>query len=272
MDIEDDLKKMFQRAAELAPPPDVERFRQTLREYPSRVSLRGSPGVLAIIRSCALALLAVSAVIFVPVYHWNRQAEIKAQLISPVLPALVADDAGPRARAQAVAERVDPAFAAATAAQFAQLELSQAELKAAAARIVPYSERIAAGLQKLRFSRDPDERKVAIWDDLLPVLQQARKNREDFIAVAIEYRRVLPLLRVNKPEVFLDSYWGELWIFNILLDSRIGPAVEAARALAPAPATVEQIYREHEKHLANPEREQFRQAMAFYENALKTVQ
>ena len=50
---------------------------------------------------------------------------------------------------------------------------------------------------------------MAIWNDLLPVLQEARKNRDDFMDVAIEYQRVLPLLRVRNPDVFLDSYWGE---------------------------------------------------------------
>ena len=137
---------------------------------------------------------------------------------------------------------VDPAFAA-ERTQLARWEV-QTQAQARASRNSAYAERILAGLQKLELAAILTIARSAIWNDLLPVLQEARKNRDDFFDVAIEYQRVLPLLRVEQPDVFLDSYWGELWILNILLDSRIVPVVEAARLQAPEPAVVEQIFQE----------------------------
>src|SRR5262249_39471874 len=135
----------------------------------------------------------------------------------------------------------------------------------------PYSSRIIAGLQKLQFSRDPNDRKLAIWNDLLPVLKEASKNREEFVDIAIEYQRVLPLLRIRDPEVFLDSYWGELWILNILLKSKIDPVVEAARQQAPEPAVVEQIFKKQAPGLPEKDRQAFQEAVAVYENTLKAT-
>jgi hypothetical protein len=113
---------------------------------------------------------------------------------------------------------------------------------------------------------------VAIWNDLLPVLNEASRNRDDFVDVAIEYRRVLPLLRVRNPDVFMDSYWGELWILNILLKSKIDPVVEAARQQAPEPAIVEHIFQKQAPGLAEKDREAFKEAVAVYEDTLKRVQ
>jgi hypothetical protein len=135
------------------------------------------------------------------------------------------------------------------------------------ARNRAYAARIFAGLQKLELSRDPDDRKVAIWNDLLPVLQEARKNRDDFMDVALDYQRVLPLLRVRDPEVFLDCYWGELWILNILLDSRIAPVVQAARRQAPEPAVVDRIFEQNAGTLPDRDRQAFAEAVTVYKAA-----
>jgi hypothetical protein len=110
---------------------------------------------------------------------------------------------------------------------------------------------------------------MAYVQTLLPVLQEARKNRDDFLDVAIEYQRVLPLLRVRNPEVFLDSYWGELWILNILLKSRIVPVVEAARLQAPEPAVVERIFERNAPGLPDRDRKAFEEAVSVYASTLK---
>jgi hypothetical protein len=182
----------------------------------------------------------------------------RAQLISPLLPALAGDDPQRRSAALLVAQQIDPNFASETAQKLAVWDR-------------PYSSRIAAGLQKLQFSQNPDDRKAAIWNDLLPALKEAQQNRDDFFAVAIEYQKVLPLLRVEKPEVFLDSYWGELWILNILLDSRITPVVEAARQTAPKAAVVEQIFQQQAPTLSEEKRKAFEEALSVYESRLKTT-
>jgi hypothetical protein len=196
----------------------------------------------------------------------------RAQLIGPLLPALAGGDSDRRALALIVAKQVDPAFAAETEKQLARWEAtSQAQLRSGLNGNSPYSSRVIAGLQKLQLSRDPNDRKIAIWNDLLPVLKEASKNREEFVDIAIEYQRVLPLLRIRDPEVFLDSYWGELWILNILLKSKIDPVVEAARQQAPEPAVVEQIFRKQAPGLPEKDRQAFQEAIAVYENTLKST-
>jgi len=229
------------------------------------------------VRSSALMVLAASAAGFVVVSYVNDRASIdaqrqlaRAQLISPLLPALSSDDPERRSIALVVAKQVDPAFAAETQKQLAQWGI-RSQAQARMSRNSVYAARIVAGLQKLELSRDPNDRKVAIWNDLLPVLQEARKNRDDFVDVAIEYQRVLPLLRVRNPDVFLDSYWGELWILNILLESRIVPVVEAARLQAPEPAVVEQIFQKNAPGLPDRDRKAFEEAVSVYASTLKSL-
>jgi hypothetical protein len=81
----------------------------------------------------------------------------------------------------------------------------------------------------------------------------------------------LPLLR-GKTGRLLDSYWGELWILNILLDSRITPVVEAARQTAPKATVVEQIFRQQAPTLSEEKRKAFEEALTVYESRLKTAQ
>jgi hypothetical protein len=229
------------------------------------------------LRTMALLAVAASAVFFVLSFHMNYRASIdssrqtaRAQLIAPLLPGLSSDDPERRSVALVVARQVDPAFADETAAQLARWEVNT-QAQARAYRNTTYANRILNGIQKLQISRDPDDRKVAIWNDLLPVLLEARRNREDFVDVAIEYQRVLPLLRVSNPESFLDSYWGELWILNILLESRVVPVVEAARRAAPEPAVVEAIYRKNADGLPERDRRAFEEAKLAYVNTLKSL-
>jgi hypothetical protein len=230
------------------------------------------------VRSCALAVTAASVVLFVILFHTNYRSSIeaqrqlaRAQMIGPLLPSLASDDSDKRSIALVVAQQVDHGFASETEKQLARWEMNN-QASAVLTRNPAYSNRIISGLQKLQFSRDPDDRKLAIWKDLLPVLQEARKNRDEFVDVAIEYRRVLPLLRVRNPEVFLDSYWGELWILNILLESKIAPVVEAARQQAPEATVVEQIFQKHAASLPDKDRRAFEEALMVYENTLKAVQ
>jgi 5-carboxymethyl-2-hydroxymuconate isomerase len=229
------------------------------------------------LRTVALGLAAASVAFFAVSFHLNYGADVQArreaahaQLIGPLLPALASDDAEQRSLALVVARQVDPTFAADTAVQLARWEVSS-QAQARATRNTVFAARILAGLRKLELSRDSDDRKVAIWNDLLPVLLEARKNREDFVDVAIAYQRVLPLLRVRNPEVFLDSYWGELWILNILLDSKIVPVVEAARQQAPEPAVVDQIFQRNATALPDRERRAFEEAIAVYKTTLKAL-
>jgi hypothetical protein len=241
---------------------------------------RGNGNLSEIVRTLAIAIAAASAAFFFVTSYFNARAGAeaqrqlaRAQLISPLLPVLVSDDPDRRALALTVVKQVDLAFASETEKQLTVWEATnQAQMRAALNRNSPYSSRIIAGLQKLQLSRDPNDRKLAIWNDLLPVLKEASKNREDFVDVAIEYRRVLPLLRVRNPDVFLDSYWGELWILNILLKSKIDPVVEAARQQAPEPEIVEHIFEKQAPGLAEKDREAFKEALAVYENTFKTVQ
>jgi hypothetical protein len=229
------------------------------------------------VRSSALMVAAASAAAFVVVSAVNDRASIdaqrqlaRAQLIGPLLPALSSDDPERRSVALVVAQQVDPTFAAETQKQLARWEV-RSQAQARTSRNSAYAARIIAGLQKLELSRDPNDRKAAIWNDLLPVLQEARKNRDDFVDVAIEYQRVLPLLRVRNPEVFLDSYWGELWILNILLESRIVPVVEAARLQAPEAAVVEQIFQKNAPGLPDRDRKAFEEAVSVYASTLKSL-
>jgi hypothetical protein len=227
------------------------------------------------VRACALGLTAVSAAGFVVVLAVNAHAMVaaqrelaRAQLMSPLLSGLASDDPERRSVALVITQEVDPAFAAETSKQLAQWDVNtRAETRTSQNAI--YETRFVAGLEKLELSRDPNDRKAAIWSDLLPVLLDARKNRDDFVDVAIDYQRVLPLLRVRDPEVFLDSYWGELWILNILLESKIAPVVEAARRQAPEPAVVEHIYQQHAASLDERDRKAFEEAVAVYEDTLK---
>jgi hypothetical protein len=227
------------------------------------------------VRACALGLLAVSAAAFVVVLALDAHASVavqrelaRAQLISPLLPGLASDDPERRSVALVIARQVDPAFAAETSKQLAQWDVNT-RAQTRTSRNAIYATRIMSGLEKLELSRDPNDRKAAIWDDLLPVLLDARKTRDDFVDVAIDYQRVLPLLRVRDPEVFLDSYWGELWILNILLESKIAPVVEAAERQAPEPAVVERIYQQHAASLDEHDRKAFEEAVAVYEGTLK---
>lgn len=229
------------------------------------------------VRAIALGLMAASAVFFVVSFHLNSRAGVeaqrqaaRAQLIGPLLPALASDNPEQRSLALVLARQVDPAFASDTATQLTRWEVSS-QAQARANRDSVYAARILAGLRKLELSRDTDDRKVAIWNDLLPALQEARKNRDDFVDVAIEYQRVLPLLRVRNPDVFLDSYWGELWILNILLDSKIAPVVEAARQQAPEPAVVEQIFQKNAASLPDRDRKAFEEAVSAYKNTFKAL-
>lgn len=229
------------------------------------------------LRTVALGVAAASVAFFAISFHLNYGADVQArreaahaQLIGPLLPALASDDAEQRSLALVVARQVDPTFAADTAVQLARWEVSS-QAQARASRNTVFAARILAGLRKLELSRDSDDRKVAIWNDLLPVLQEARKNREDFVDVAIAYQRVLPLLRVRNPEVFLDSYWGELWILNILLDSKIVPVVEAARQQAPEPSVVDQVFQRNATALTDRERKAFEEAVAVYKATLKAL-
>jgi hypothetical protein len=238
------------------------------------------PDPWIVVRSCALAVAAASAVLFVVVFHLNYRAGVeaqrqlaRAQLISPLLPGLASDDPDRRSLAIVVARQIDPGFASETEKQLVQWEISsQSEPRVASGRNSPYSGRIIAGLQKLQLSRDPDDRKFAIWNDLLPVLKEARKNRDEFVDVALEYKRVLPYLKLRNPEVFLDSYWGEIWILNILLQSNILPVVQAARDQAPEPAVLEQIFQKHAPGLPDKDRQAFEEAVSVYENIIKVIQ
>jgi hypothetical protein len=229
------------------------------------------------VRMLALGAVAASAVFFVVAFHVNSREGIaaqrqlaRAQLIGPLLPALSSEDPERRSIALVVAREVDPVFASSAATQLTRWEVSS-QAQARAYRNSAYATRILAGIQKLELSRDPNDRKVAIWNDLLPVLQEARRNRDEFVDVAIEYQRVLPLLRLRNPEVFLDSYWGELWILNILLDSKIVPVVEAARQQAPAPAVIEQVFQKHAAALPDRDRRAFEEAVSAYGTAVKAL-
>jgi hypothetical protein len=190
------------------------------------------------LRTWSLVTMAASAVIFVVASSVSRRAEVAAE--------------------RQLAE---------STAQLVRFESANRAIQARTLRNPAFTTRILAGLQKLELSRDPNDRKVAIWNDLLPVLQEARKNRDDFMDVAVEYQRVLPLLRVSNPDVFLDSYWGELWILNILLDSRIAPVVQAARQQAPEPSVVDQIYARNAGSLADRDRQAFAEAVTVYKTA-----
>jgi len=230
-----------------------------------------------VIRACAMGVAAASAAVFVGVFYTSSRASVeaerqlaRAQLISPLLPALSSDDPDRRSAALVLARQIDPAFAAETATRLTAWDASRIAESRANHNAV-YASRILAGLEKLELSRDPDDRKAAIWDDLLPVLLEARKNRDDFLDVAVEYQRVLPLLRVRNPDVFLDSYWGELWILNILLESRIAPVVEAARQQAPDPAVVEQIFQQHAPGLPERDRKAFGEAVSVYASTFKSL-
>jgi hypothetical protein len=256
---------------------DPDRFVRAVRSQvqPARIPTRGAWMSWEALRSCALAATAVSAVLFVVLFNLNQRAGVEAQrqstrarFISPLLPALASEDPEQRSLALAVAQQVDPAFAAETSQQLARWEVST-QAQARASRNAAYANRILTGLQKLELSRDPGDRKVAIWNDLLPVLLEARRNRDDFFDVAIAYQRVLPLLRVGNPEVFLDSYWGELWILSILLDSKIVPVVDAARLQAPSPAVVQEIFDRNASTLPDRDRKAFQEAVAVYQNTLK---
>jgi hypothetical protein len=247
------------------------------RLRPTMASSRGRVMPWEAIRSSALALAAIAAAFFAVASYLQSRADIaarreatRASLISPLLPGLASDDPERRSVALAVAEQVDPAFAAATAARLVRWEATT-QAQARASRNTAYATRIVAGMQKLALSRDPNDRKVAIWNDLLPVLIEARKNRDDFVDVAMSYQQVLPLLRVRNPDVFLDSYWGELWILNILLESRIDPVVEAARQQAPEPAVVEQIYQRYSGTLADRDRKAFEEAVSVYGHTFKAL-
>ena len=229
------------------------------------------------VRSCALAVAAASVLLFVVLFHLNYRASVeaqrqtaRAQLISPLLPGLASEDRERRSVALVVAQQVDSMFAADTAERLARWEASM-QAQERANRNESYSNRILTGLQKLELSRDPGDRKVAIWNDLLPVLLEARRNRDEFVDVAMTYQRVLPLLRVRNPEVFLDSYWGELWILSILLDSKIVPVVDLARQQAPEPAVVQQIFQRNALGLPDRDRKAFEEAVTMYVNTLRSL-
>jgi len=251
----------------------VRAVREHVRDVlePSRAAGRGWD----IFRHCVLGLAAASAAVFVAAYTVNVRASLEAQheaartaLISPLLPSLASEDPDRRSLALVIARQVDPAFASQAERQLDRWQVS-ADLRARVARNSVYANRILAGVGKLELSRDPDDRKAAIWRDLLPVLLDARKNRDEFVDVALEYQRVLPLLRLRNPDVFLDSYWGELWIVNILLESRIASVVDAARQQAPEPAVIEAIYQRNAPRLSERDRQAFEEAVTVYASTLK---
>jgi len=226
-------------------------------------------------RYWVLGLAAAAVAVITTIVHLDSRADAaarrdvtRAQLIGPLLPSLASEDPEKRSIALVVARQVDPEFASQTSAQLAQWEVAS-QAQARASRNAVYATRFVSGLQKLQLSRDPDDRKAAIWNDLLPVLLDARKNRDDFVDVAIQYERVLPLLRVKDPEVFLDSYWGELWILSILLESRIAPVVEAARQQAPEPSVVQKIFQKNSAGLPDRERRAFEEAVTVYASSYK---
>ena len=226
-------------------------------------------------RYWVLGVAAAAAVVITAIFHFDyrasqaaRRETTRAQLIGPLLPSLASDDPEKRSIALVVARQVDPDFAAETSARLTQWEVTS-QAQARASRNALYAAKFVTGLQKLQISRDPDDRKAAIWNDLLPVLLDARKNRDDFVDVAIQYERVLPLLRVKNPEVFLDSYWGELWILSILLESKIAPVVEAARQQAPEPAVVQQIFQKNAAGLPDRDRKAFEEAVTVYASSYK---
>ncbi|HXT68109.1 MAG TPA: hypothetical protein VN700_00020 [Vicinamibacterales bacterium] len=229
------------------------------------------------LRTFFLGVIAASVAFAAVSVHFNYRAGLeaqrqlaRAQLIGPLLPALSSEDPERRSIALVVAQQVDPAFAAETSAQLARWDVNT-QARARAYRNTTYADRILAGIQKLEISRDPEDRKAAIWNDLLPVLVEARRNRNEFVDVAIEYQRVLPLLSVRNPDVFLDSYWGELWILNILLESRIVPVVEAARRAAPEPAVVEAVFQKNASGLPERDRLAFEEAKSAYVRTLTAI-
>ena len=226
-------------------------------------------------RYWVLGVSAAAVAVIATLFHFDYRADAaarrevtRAQLIGPLLPSLASDDPDKRSVALVVARQIDADFAAKTAAQLTQWEAST-QAQARLSRNAIYATRFVSGLQKLQLSRDPDDRKAAIWNDLLPVLLDARKNRDDFVDVAIQYERVLPLLRVRNPDVFLDSYWGELWILSILLESKIAPVVDAARLQAPEPAIVQQIFQKNAPSLAERDRRAFAEAVTVYSSSYK---
>ncbi len=277
---------MLRHSADNSSPPDVERFRQRMREHPGDAvhdyAVNESRGwtffkmVAFGMAAASAAIVAISLFWFVTVTYpagIESQRELaRAQRIGALLPALSNESPQSRSLALVLAQQVDPVFAAETAARLQQWEASQSQAQVAANRIQRYSTRIFEGLQKLQWSRDPSDREIAIWQDLLPVLKEAQRDRDDFINVAIEYRKVLPLLRVNEATPFRESYWGELWIYNILLGSKINPVVQIARQTAPPISVVQQVLREHGDQLPAEKRQAFQEAVQAYENTLKTVQ
>jgi hypothetical protein len=226
-------------------------------------------------RYWVLGISAAAVAAIVTVLHLDYRADAaarrdvtRAQLIGPLLPSLASDDPETRSIALVVARQVDADFAEKTSVQLTQWEATT-QAQARASRNAIYAARFVSGLQKLQLSRDPDDRKAAIWNDLLPVLLDARKNRDDFVDIAIQYERVLPLLRVKNPDVFLDSYWGELWILSILLESKIAPVVDAAKQQAPEPAVVQQIFQKNAPGLADRDRRAFEEAVTVYASSYK---
>jgi hypothetical protein len=262
---------------------DPDRFVQAVRsqvdpllaaDRPAPASA-GPPGFDQRVRTAAWLVAAASLAFLAITVHLNYGAEVearrqaaRAQLIGPLLPSLASDNPEQRSIALVVARQVDPTLATETAAQLTRWEMSS-QAQARANRDSVYASRILAGLRKLELSRDTDDRKTAIWNDLLPVLQEARRNRDDFVDVAIAYERVLPLLRVRNPDVFLDSYWGEIWILNILLASKIAPVVDAARQAAPEPTVVEQVFQKNASTLPDRDRRAFEEALSVYRDTLK---
>jgi hypothetical protein len=249
MQIENALRKMLRHASEESSAPDVEQFRQRMREYSKRPAPEDNYSPSG--RTWAFGLAAFSTVVVAISAVWFVAVEYPA--------AIAAQQELARAQTE-------------TTTRLVQSQVSQAQAQVAATRIRPYSDRIVEGLQKLQLSHDPSDREMAIWQDLLPVLKEAQRNRDDFINVAIEYRKVLPLLRVGESSPFRESYWGELWIYNILLNSKINPVVEDARRTAPPVTVVEQVLREHGTRLSADKRMAFEEAVLAYSNAIKTIQ
>ena len=252
----------------------IKSVRQSARELltivgvpPPRESDSRTVRACAVLVTASALAIAASAVLFVTVYYPNRT---RAELTGSLLSAVAGNDPKQRAVAMTVAQELDPVLAADIKKRLRRWDVNELEAREASSRLMPYAGRIVAGLQKLRL-RNADARRIAIWNDLLPALKEAQKNPDDFFVVASECEDILPLLRVNNPGEFVDSYWGELWILNILLDPKMSPVADTARQVAPDPAVVEQVFNRYAPSLQSAERARFEEAVAAYQKTYKSI-
>src|SRR5437870_12980983 len=106
MPIEDSLKKMLRQSADEASTPDLERFRQCIRDLSKSDLLEERDIRLrdwAVVRMCALGVAVISAVVVAISTVWFVTVEYpagivsqrdlaRAQRIGPLLPALSSDN------------------------------------------------------------------------------------------------------------------------------------------------------------------------------------